>query len=84
MASDMNLSLKPLKNRPCWNSVRQLFTVHLKAAVYHRKVLNLNTPFSIINSPDEAKDGRINLLTTYEEETKIDLGQATPESELQQ
>lgn len=51
-----------------------------KAAVYHRKVLNLNTPFSIINTPDEAKDGRINLLATYEEETKIDLGQATPES----
>lgn len=51
-----------------------------KAAVYHRKVLNLNTQFSIINSADEAKDGRINLLTTYEEETKIDLGQATPES----
>ncbi|MCO6024990.1 4-hydroxythreonine-4-phosphate dehydrogenase PdxA [Prevotella cerevisiae] len=51
-----------------------------KAAVYHRKVLNLNTQFTIINSANEAKDGRINLLTTYEEETKIDLGQATPES----
>lgn len=51
-----------------------------KAAAYHRKALELNAQFSIINSAEEAKDGRINLLTTYEEETKIDLGQATPES----
>ena len=51
-----------------------------KAAAYHRNVLDIQANFSIINSAEEARDGRINLLPTYDEETKIDMGIATPES----
>nr|MBP7472621.1 4-hydroxythreonine-4-phosphate dehydrogenase PdxA [Prevotella sp.] len=51
-----------------------------KAAAYHRKALDIPVNFSIISNPSEIKDGRINLITTYDEETKIDFGQATPES----
>ena len=51
-----------------------------KAAAYHRNVLDIQGNFSIINSAEEARDGRINLLPTYDEETKIDMGVATPES----
>lgn len=51
-----------------------------KAAAYHRKALELQTNFSIISSADEAKEGRINLLAAYDDETKIDFGLATPES----
>ncbi len=45
-----------------------------KTAAYHRKALNLETNFSIINSAQEAKDGRLNLLTCYDEEVKVELG----------
>jgi 4-hydroxythreonine-4-phosphate dehydrogenase len=51
-----------------------------KAAAYHRNVLDIQANFSIVNSAEEARDGRINLLPTYDEETKIDMGIATPES----
>lgn len=51
-----------------------------KAAAYHRKALNLETNFSIIGSAEEAKDDRLNLLTTFDEEVKIELGQPSRES----
>lgn len=51
-----------------------------KAAAYHRKMLDINTNFSIISKAEDAQDGRINLLTTFDEEVKIDMGQPTKEA----
>ncbi len=51
-----------------------------KAAAYHRKMLNLETNFSIIGKAEEAKDGRVNMLTTFDEEVKIDVGQPSKEA----
>ena len=51
-----------------------------KIAAYHRKALNLETNFSIINNAAEARDGRINLLTCFDEEVKIDLGMPSQEA----
>ncbi|MBR1687212.1 MAG: 4-hydroxythreonine-4-phosphate dehydrogenase PdxA [Prevotella sp.] len=51
-----------------------------KVAAYHRKALNLETNFSIINSAEEARDGRLNLLTTVEEEVKVELGHPSQEA----
>ncbi|MBR2238187.1 MAG: 4-hydroxythreonine-4-phosphate dehydrogenase PdxA [Prevotella sp.] len=51
-----------------------------KVAAYHNKVLGLDTPFTIIANASEAKDDQLNLLTTFDEEINIDLGQPTPES----
>ena len=53
-----------------------------KVAAYHRKALELETNFSIINKAEEAKDGRLNLLTCFDDEIKIDLGQPSPEAGL--
>ena len=53
-----------------------------KVAAYHSKALNIDTPFTIIANASEAQDGRLNMLTTFDEEVKIDLGQPTPESGL--
>ena len=50
-----------------------------KIAAYHRKALNLETNFSIINKAEEARDNRVNLLTCFDEETKVELGVATKE-----
>lgn len=51
-----------------------------KLAAYHRKALDINAQFSIIQDAAEAKPGRVNLLSTFDEEVKVDLGQPTEES----
>ena len=51
-----------------------------KVASYHRKTMNLEPPFSIINSAEEAREGRLNLLATFDEEVKVELGVPTEES----
>lgn len=52
-----------------------------KVAAYYRKALGIQTQFNTIETADQAKDGRLNLLTVTDEEIKIDLGQQTEESE---
>ena len=51
-----------------------------KVAAYHRKMLNLQTNFSIIDNAEEAKDGRLNLLTTFEDDVKVEIGQPSKEA----
>lgn len=51
-----------------------------KVATYHRKAMNLQTQFSIINVANEAKDNRVNLLTTFDDEIKVELGQPSEEA----
>lgn len=52
-----------------------------KSASYHRKVLNNNTVnFNIINSVEESREGKINLLNCVKDETRIDIGKPSAES----
>lgn len=51
-----------------------------KVAAYHRKALDLPTNFSIIEKAEDAQNGCLNLLTTFEEEVKVDLGQPSKEA----
>ena len=51
-----------------------------KVATYHRKVLGMDANFTIIRNAEEAHNGRLNILTTMENEVKMDIGQATKES----
>ena len=51
-----------------------------KVATYHRKTLDLPTNFSIINKAEDAREGRVNMLTTFDEEVKVDLGNPSPEA----
>ena len=52
-----------------------------KVAAYHRKALSLETQFSIIEKAEDARDGRLNLLNTFDEEVKVELGVPTDESD---
>lgn len=52
-----------------------------KVAAYHRKALDMQAIFSIINKAEDALDGHINLLTCFEEDVKVSLGSTTPESQ---
>jgi len=51
-----------------------------KVAAYHRKVLNVQANFSIISNANDAHPNRLNLLTTFEDEVKVDIGTPTDES----
>ena len=51
-----------------------------KVMTYHRKALNLETSFSIINSATEAQHGRINVVSSNDDEVKVDLGKPTREA----
>ena len=51
-----------------------------KIAAYHRKTLGLQTNFTIINNAEEANDNRLNILTCFNDEVKIDIGTPTKAS----
>ena len=51
-----------------------------KIAAYHRKALDIETNFSIINTPEEARDGRLNMLACFNDEVKVELGQPSKEA----
>jgi 4-hydroxythreonine-4-phosphate dehydrogenase len=51
-----------------------------KVATYHRNTLKLETPFSIITKAEEAREGKLNMLATFDDEVKVELGTPTPES----
>ena len=51
-----------------------------KIAAYHKKALTKETNFSVINSAEEARDGRLNLLSCFEDEIKVEFGQPSEEA----
>lgn len=51
-----------------------------KIASYHRNALGIEANFSIISDASEAVDGRVNLLTCYDDDIKVELGTPTEES----
>ena len=54
-----------------------------KIAMFHQKGMNLpSINFKIINKPEDASDGKINLINCVEENLKIEFAHATPESGL--
>ena len=51
-----------------------------KLAAYHRKALNLETSFNIIERAEDACDGKLNILACFDDEVKVDLGQPSEEA----
>ena len=51
-----------------------------KIAAYHKKALNVETNFTIINKAEEAHDGRLNLLNCFDNEVKVEFGQPSQEA----
>lgn len=66
-------------------TILELFTPIIysspKVVTYHRKALGLQTQLNTIADAKDAKDGKVNLLTVFDDEIKIELGQQTPDSE---
>lgn len=51
-----------------------------KVAAYHRKALNIEANFTIINKAADAIDNKLNMLTVFDEEIKVELGKPSEES----
>ena len=51
-----------------------------KVAAYHRNALGIQANFTIINSAEEAHNGKLNLLPTFDEEVKVELGNSSKEA----
>ncbi len=51
-----------------------------KVAAYHRKAMELETQYSVINNAEEANPNKLNLLATFDDDVKVELGQPTEES----
>ena len=51
-----------------------------KVAAYHRKAMDIQTSFSIINHANEAAEGRLNVLNCTDDELKVELSKPTEEA----
>lgn len=51
-----------------------------KIMTYHRKAINLETSFTIINSASEVQHGKINVVNCNDDEVKVELGKPSRES----
>lgn len=51
-----------------------------KVATYHRKAMDIQTTFSIVNSRADIQDGRVNILNCTEDELKVELTKPTAEA----
>lgn len=51
-----------------------------KVAAYHRNALGIQANFTIINKVEDAVDGKVNLLTAFDEDVKVDMGMPTKEA----
>lgn len=51
-----------------------------KVAAYHRKAMDIQTSFSIVNSKTDIQDGRVNILNCTEDELKVELTKPTAEA----
>lgn len=51
-----------------------------KAAAYHRKAIGIEISTNIISNAKDAADGKLNLLTTFEEEVKIEFGKPSADA----
>jgi 4-hydroxythreonine-4-phosphate dehydrogenase len=51
-----------------------------KVASYHRKAMELETQYNVISKAEDAHPNRVNLLSTFDEEVKVEFGQPTEES----
>ena len=52
-----------------------------KVATFHRKAMEIETQFTIIKDAADVKEGRVNLLATFDEEVPVEFGKPTEASD---
>ena len=87
-AGDINgvgyeIILKSLSNPHICEICRPIVYGNAKVARQHAKTLSEdlhNIQWNIIDSPKQAKDGRLNMITCYGDDTPVNMGTSTPEA----
>lgn len=51
-----------------------------RVAIFHKKAMNLPANFNTVHDAGEAVEGKVNLVSCFDDEVKIDFGQPTKES----
>lgn len=51
-----------------------------KIATYHRNALDMQASFTIIGKAEDAREGKVNVLTTFDEDVKVELGHPAKEA----
>ena len=51
-----------------------------KVAAFHRKAMELETQYHVIDNAEDANPSKLNLLSAFDEEVKVEFGQPTDES----
>lgn len=72
--------LKALEDNRLLSNITPVIYGPGKVISHHKKVLDLNVPYQRIKDASEAHEGKINLVSTSEDEIKVDFGVPTPES----
>lgn len=72
--------IKALLDNRILNTITPIIYGSTKVMSYHKKAIDAQdfNPFKI-NSADEAKNGKVNIINCWEEDVKIDLGKSTEE-----
>lgn len=72
--------IKALSDNRILSNITPIIYGSSKVISYHKKALEANDFNTFkVNKAEEAKDGKINLISCWEEDVKIDLGQSTEE-----
>ncbi len=73
----LEVILKSLANPGIYDYFTPIVYGHTRVASFHQKALGINDfNFNVINNPAEAQAKRPNLINCWEEEVKVDLGEA--------
>lgn len=72
--------LKAFENQTMFDLCTPIIYGSPKAVAYHRKAFGMDVNINIINDAREAQDGKLNLLTTFEDEVKIEFGKLSEEA----
>lgn len=72
--------LKAFENQTMFDLCTPIIYGSPKAISYHRKAFGMDININIINDAREAQDGKLNLLTTFEDEVKIEFGKLSEEA----
>lgn len=73
----LEVIIKTLMDTQVLNYCTPIVYGQTKVASFHRKALNINDfSFNVITQPDQANEKRANMINCWDEEVKIELGQA--------
>jgi 4-hydroxythreonine-4-phosphate dehydrogenase len=76
------LIFKPFEENNIFDICTPIVYGSAKIATYHRKAIDSNTNFYVINSADEARDGQLNLVNCFDQEIVVTLGHPSEEAGL--